>query len=381
MSNISRYFILTSLMLIEFVVFNINIRSIDPVVYKNINLSVIVNLAVLICATLILVVCSIKKSYEILYGLEPTLSQQHIFLNYITFGVVLLFFSSIRICMYSTHMFEKSVMASATILAMIGLMMMNVVMVFVPRDLQTVDGRRRQQLSKTELNKKIIRHVIFLEGTSGLGKTTIANVSLDFTEYRKQHAFYANKDRNITFQIMYDWHILLDSITEIMNAASINTKECIYSQNYILVDRSFISQLVYSLISTYNGDSADPDKFALSVDGLLNNVEFCEVVKRLTHRWFRTFQSMVDPNVSVGIQWFVAADARYTEKSIRERDEFDAKIPGMIIENYIKNQNYLFERMYEICGLGSLCSVYHISESDISVKASKRRIKSIRFSV
>lgn len=367
------------MVLIEFIAFDIHARSIDPVVYGNVNLSVIVNLVVLLCSMVMLVACSIKKSYEILYGVMPTLNQQHTFLNYMTFGVVLLFFSSIHICMNSTHIFEKSVMASAVILAMISLMMMNVVMVFVPRDLQTTDGRRRS--SANESSKKITKHVIFLEGTSGLGKTTVANVSLDFTGYRNQYSFYANKDHNITFQIVYDWHILLDSIAEIMNVANTNPEEYIYSQNYILVDRSFISQLVYSLIIAYNGYSADPDKFALGVDGLLNNAEFCEAVKQLTHRWFRTFQSMVDSSVSVGIQWFVAADPRYTEKSIRERDEFDAKIPGTIIENYINNQNYLFTRMYEICGIGSLSSVYHISESDISVKASTRRIKFTRFSV
>lgn len=213
-------------------------------------------------------------------------------------------------------------------------------------------------------------HVLFLEGTSGLGKTTLAHRTLDFTDYCQKYPIYSAKETNGYLQILYDWHILIDSVSAMRELTTL--VEQVHTQSHVLIDRSFVSQIAYSILFQCNGHFARPDDFARETTKLVfSRTETTDMIRFLVRRWFRTLRDMLGPDIGLGVQWFVAANTEYTAKVVRDRGGEDANMPNLDLENYIINQNYVFEQLYRICGVGHCSSVYHISESDIATKMSK----------
>lgn len=231
-------------------------------------------------------------------------------------------------------------------------------------------------------NTRLRKHVIFLEGTSGLGKTTISKISFDYTWYLGLHPIYATKGDQSHVQILYDWHILLDIIMEMQDLIKNINTDYVEMRNPVLLDRSFVSQIVYSLLFQHRGHIVDPKTFEGSIDPVFSDREFAITIRHVVLRWFSMLQQLLGPEYTVGIQWFVAKDPVYTKRVMLERNGADVRTENINLEHYIENQNYLFKKMHALLGLGVLTGVHHINESDISIRGSRSSsLKSVTFLV
>lgn len=195
--------------------------------------------------------------------------------------------------------------------------------------------------------------IIFLEGTSGVGKTTSSNKSFDYVKYLSNNPEFSEKHNNPHLQILYDTHIHLDLIDNLLIFKDQDLKDDIY------IDRFFISQFVYYILFKFNGQNVDPENFKFNVDNdVFSKVEICILLKNLTGKFLNLVTKIT--NKPSTIYWCVSKDVKFTEIAMRSRNGFEIeneKTNNWNIENYIHNQNYLFKKLQSIIGIGKLVEV------------------------
>lgn len=340
----------------------------------------------MILNTILLLSNLVESALAVLRGQSYKLS---LLLFSVTFGPMLIFIATLRLASSENTTYHERLVSNVTLGITIGALAALNLSAMDPLKLITtlmLRRRRNDEHSDASVDPTFVdssnskpRDIIFVDGTSGLGKTTICHRSLDFTHYLATYPMYINKSNMAHLQVLYDFHIMIDTVTELMNAKDQHNGAGCYVQNKnpILLDRSFLSQIAYAILFQNFGHIDEPRKFAERVRPLFENPNFRLTMRQVTERWFDLFRRLVGPECSVGIQWFVAADTRYTMESMLARNGFDVKMPNIVLEHYIENQNTVFERLYRICKLGTLTSVYHICESDISLHKSTKNINEL----
>lgn len=297
----------------------------------------------------------------------------------ITVGFLVFESCIVQTIIYQSYAPNRYLMYSTTPIVTTGLIAM-IVCVYASDRLQSISSET-EKLAITH-NARLKKHVIFIEGTSGLGKTTISKMSFDYTWYLGLHPIYATKGDQPHVQILYDWHILLDIIIEMQDMIKNIGADYVETRNPVLLDRSFVSQIVYSLLFQHRGHIVEPKTFERSIDPVFSDREFAITIRHVVLRWFSMLQQMLGPEYTVGIQWFIAKDPAYTKRVMLERNGADVRTDNINLEHYIENQNYLFKKMHAVLGLGVLTGVRHIGEGDISIRGSRSSsLKSVTFLV
>lgn len=211
------------------------------------------------------------------------------------------------------------------------------------------------------LKRKLI---IFLEGTSGVGKTTLADYSLDFFYFIEKWPQYASKQANVYLQCVYDIHLFTLTF---QNLHRVSVGEEFSEKSVIYHDRSFISQFVYAILFTFNGQYADPVEFRSSVyQAIFGDINMCDIFRSSA----KSMISMLErfENVDVQIKWCITNDVDFTAECLRARNTLEHQM-GWNLNNYLLNQNFLFENMYKLLGIGDLIYVTtFVSNTEIGNK-------------
>lgn len=199
--------------------------------------------------------------------------------------------------------------------------------------------------------------IIFVEGTSGLGKTTHCDQSFDFSKYLVSFPKFFEKHETHHIQTIYDNHIILDLMSYLLN---LNNNVSIDETKNLYLDRCFISQFVYSILFKYKGQYHDPKYFA---DQLNSNVfsdkKLMDILKYGVEKLLCVTKKIT--NRQVDIYWCISNNPEFTANIIQKRKGFEVssekKTQMWNIYNYIRNQNFIFEKIHEILQIGSLIKV------------------------
>lgn len=181
-----------------------------------------------------------------------------------------------------------------------------------------------------------------LEGVSGVGKTTNSEYTFDFTKYLVKSDFYKQKHQSTFFQSLYDLNLTVDFLKLLAEIPKNET---------VVIDRSPLSQIVYTLLFENNGDTLAPETFKTAIDLKLTSA-ICETVKETFQNWMYLIQLVSQKNVE--LVFILAKNVEFTTNVVKERGDFDSKFN---IKFYIQNQNYLFEKIYDITKIGTLLYV------------------------
>lgn len=102
--------------------------------------------------------------------------------------------------------------------------------------------------------------IIFVEGTAGIGKSTICDVSFDFSRYLTRAPLYLHKQEVAYVQSLYEGHVYADIITEMclasgkrLSTASSTKTRVRFNSNEVIYDRSPFAQIAYNIIFALNG--------------------------------------------------------------------------------------------------------------------------------
>lgn len=182
-----------------------------------------------------------------------------------------------------------------------------------------------------------------LEGVSGVGKTTNSGYTFDFTKYLVKNEFYKQKHQSTFFQSLYDLNLNVDFLKCLA--------EIPQTEETVVIDRSPLSQIVYTLLFENDGDTLAPETFKTIIDLKFTN-EICETIKETFQNWMCLVQSISKKNVELVV--ILAKNVEFTAEVVKERGDFDSKFN---IKFYIQNQNYLFKKIYDITKVGSLLYV------------------------
>lgn len=219
------------------------------------------------------------------------------------------------------------------------------------------------------------RDIVFVEGTSCLGKTTVARRSFDMMEYVKREPLYRDKHSLPYMQALYEAELYADLALLRLEPSTTNDR--------VYADRGYVSQFCYATLFAYEGESAEPELFAARVDReVFGSQAVIDTLRRAAAAWRRFDEATNTRSTTV---WCVSDDpdstARLTllranpyelknvllrsdargedeasattsteaaEKTFASawEDRGDARVERSvaIAKRYIVNQNHVFER-------------------------------------
>lgn len=200
-----------------------------------------------------------------------------------------------------------------------------------------------------DFKKKRPKKIVYYEGTSGVGKTTMGtDHSYDFTSYTAKHPLFKFKQSLPYVQTMYVMQLYSDIVFDLLEFSQDNA--AVTSLN----DRHIFSQLVYDIVFFYNGESTSPQEYRQTVDeAIFNNCDYVNLLRTSMIRVFDTVTA-VAPNATTIVEWFVSGDAHFTKQKLIERGGFEVYQKGWNLEWYVHNQNYTFRKLWEISNIGDL---------------------------
>lgn len=202
------------------------------------------------------------------------------------------------------------------------------------------------------------RSIVYLEGTSGIGKTTTATSnSYDFLYYLKKHSEFKDKVTLPYIQTLYNMQLYADVYMDIIDFSKNSLK--LLSLN----DRFIFSQLAYDIIFHFNGAAIEPKIFKTLVDdAIFKNAKMVSLIRESMIKIMELAEMCGVEKIKV--LWFIASDPEFTKNKILERGSFESTRNDWNLIWYIQNQNYIFSTLHLISGIGQVKYVKLISSND-----------------
>lgn len=183
--------------------------------------------------------------------------------------------------------------------------------------------------------------ITILEGVSGLGKTTVSDMSFDFEKYINISNLYKKKHSNNFIQSLYELNLNIDFFYFIQTLEK--------NKNY-LIDRCPLSQIIYIILFLYQGETKNPILFAEETNQKVFTEKFCEELKKTCSKWFDYLKYISKTEINLKI--LLSEDTHFTCNTIKKRNTFENDSFNLL--NYLENQNFLFKKLNEITQLGEL---------------------------
>lgn len=190
-------------------------------------------------------------------------------------------------------------------------------------------------------------NLIFLEGVSSLGKTTNSDKTFDYLKYIESCSLYKFKSNKNYIQSIYDCRLLVDIFDEILKCKESNTETCVF-------DRCWVSQVIYGILFEYNGQYIEPEQFKIEVEKIFN-LEFISELRLTLENLFK-LKSRLSLSKSISLNYYLPRDIDSVVETLTKRGTFE-NFENWNLKNYITNQKYLFELVYETTKLGNLIYV------------------------
>lgn len=196
--------------------------------------------------------------------------------------------------------------------------------------------------------------IIFVEGTAGIGKSTICDVSFDFSRYLTRAPLYLHKQEVAYVQSLYEGHVYADIITEMclasgkrLSTASSTKTRVRFNSNEVIYDRSPFAQIAYNIIFALNGEKKNPFEYRNDFDKLVQVPELHNELRHLFNKWMEIFKWI---NADVKLIWLGSQSPEQTAAKLLARSGIREDCN---LTNYIINQNYTFSKLCEISGVGT----------------------------
>lgn len=196
--------------------------------------------------------------------------------------------------------------------------------------------------------------IIFVEGTAGIGKSTICDVSFDFSRYLTRAPLYLHKQEVAYVQSLYEGHVYADIITEMclasgkrLSTASSTKTRVRFNSNEVIYDRSPFAQIAYNIIFALNGEKKNPFEYRNDFDKLVQVPELHNELRHLFNKWIEIFKWI---NADVKLIWLGSQSPEQTAARLLARSGIREDCN---LTNYIINQNYTFSKLCEISGVGT----------------------------
>lgn len=196
--------------------------------------------------------------------------------------------------------------------------------------------------------------LVFVEGTAGIGKSTICDESFDFARYLTRAPLYLHKQEVPYVQSLYEGHVYADIVTEIclasgkrLSTASSAKARVRFSSSEVIYDRSPFAQIAYNIIFALNGEKKNPFEFRNDFDKLVQIPELHNELRHLFNKWMDIFKWI---NADVKLIWLGSQSPEQTAAKLLARSGIREDCN---LTNYIINQNYTFSKLCEISGVGT----------------------------
>lgn len=198
--------------------------------------------------------------------------------------------------------------------------------------------------------------VIFLDGVSCVGKTTLAEKSVDFSKYVKMYPGFAKKNCDMHIQYLYDHTVTNDILNHLDDIYACNSRISI-------IDRSFFSTLAYDILFKYKGHEADPDAFRAATDEVFEDEIYCKMLSDTWQSWGSRLDKLY-PDMNIMLLWVIPTNVKEVCENLKSRGSFEN---SFVMENYIQNQGYMFKKLRAVTGLGSILFVESYLTGEILV--------------
>lgn len=201
-----------------------------------------------------------------------------------------------------------------------------------------------------------IKRLVFLEGTSGIGKNAICDESLDFSKYLARSPLYLRKQKLPYIQSLYEAHVFADVICELCSfsgkpfASGSSSKTVKFTSTEIIYDHSPFAHIVHNILLSLRGDSKDHDEYCADLDKLLSTPDLRNELRSLFCKWMEIFKWVV--NCETKFVWLGAKNPHKTAIKILARSGLEFTSDDSCLISYIRNQNYTFAKLSEITNSG-----------------------------
>lgn len=209
---------------------------------------------------------------------------------------------------------------------------------------------RRRVESGSSTNTRII----FVEGTAGIGKSTICDESFDFSRYLTRAPLYLHKQEVPYVQSLYEGHVYADIITEMclasgkrLSIASSTKTRVRFNSEEVIYDRSPFAQIAYNIIFALKGEKKNPFEYRNDFDKLVQVPELHNELRHMFNKWIEIFKWI---NADVKLIWLGSQSPEQTAARLLARSGIREDCN---LTNYIINQNYTFSKLCEISGVGT----------------------------
>lgn len=196
--------------------------------------------------------------------------------------------------------------------------------------------------------------IVFVEGTAGIGKSTVCDESFDFSRYLTRAPLYLHKQEVPYVQSLYEGHVYADIITEMclasgkrLSTASSTKTRVRFNSDEVIYDRSPFAQIAYNIIFALNGEKKNPFEYRNDFDKLVQIPELHNELRHLFNKWVEIFKWI---NADVKLIWLGSQSPEQTAARLLARSGIREDCN---LTNYIINQNYTFSKLCEISGVGT----------------------------
>lgn len=204
--------------------------------------------------------------------------------------------------------------------------------------------------------------VIFLDGVSGVGKTTVADMSVDFLKYLQVYPGFAKKNDLMHVQYLYD-HTVTNDVLNYLDTVSRSA-----NQDVTIVDRSFYSTAAYDILFKYNGHYEEPSKYQAEVEEkVFSDETYTKMLTTVWQSWERRFNNLY-LNLDIKLLWVIPRNIDKVVENLMARGTFEIEFN---VKNYILNQIYTFKKLHEITNVGEIAFVDQYITTDIVNKYSQ----------
>nr|UBR58371.1 HZV 115-like/thymidylate kinase-like protein [Oryctes rhinoceros nudivirus] len=201
----------------------------------------------------------------------------------------------------------------------------------------------------------MVKRVVFVDGVSGIGKTTISDITVDFLKYLDQYPDFIKKNNTPHIQNLYE-HLIFDEIFKCLDEIVENGPEL------TLVDRSFFSTLAYDIIFKHGGDSADPKEFQKTVDAkVFGDEKYMEILTNVWRSWDQRIKKLY-PTLEIYLLWVLPVEIDAVVEHLKKRGTFENTFTNMA--NYIQNQNYTFQMLHMHTHVGKILYIHEYITKD-----------------
>lgn len=209
--------------------------------------------------------------------------------------------------------------------------------------------------------------VVFLDGVSCVGKTTVSGRSVDFLKYVEEYPGFAQKNELMHIQYLYD-HLVTDDILHYLDGIANDDWDEEFKasgDNMSIIDRSFYSTVAYDIIFKYKGDCEEPNVFQKAVDVVFEDKIFCTLLKHIWQSWDARFKRLY-PTLNINLLWVIPKNVDKVINNLKNRGTFENNFGNL--RNYIENQSYVFEKLCKITDVGKIVYVDEYVTRDIIAK-------------